>query len=374
LFIAMVSLAIIIACRIWKPQWPMFLIAVAAGALLVELLGLPVTTIGRKFGELPHMLPSPSLPEITLARCRALLPSAFTIAFLAGVESLLSAVVADGMTGRKHRSNSELVAQGVANIASAVMGGICATGAIARTATNIRAGAISPVSGMLHAVFLLAFIVFLAPLAGYVPLASLGAVLVVVSWNMAEFGTFRHLLRSPPGDRAVLVTTFVLTLVTDLTTAIEVGVVMAALFFMHRMAGVVDISSSHKIIDEDEDDFSRERTAYSGLPDKPDDVEIFRINGPFFFGAAMRIGDVLGELRKPPKAFILRMGNVPLIDASGAAALDKFINDAARNGTRTILSNVQGNVRKVLDDLGLSSKPSVTIVKNLEKALAAARA
>jgi SulP family sulfate permease len=143
---------------------------------------------------------------------------------------------------------------------------------------------------------------------------------------------------------------------------------------MHRMAGVVDISSSHKIIDEDEDDFSRERTAYSGLPDKPDDVEIFRINGPFFFGAAMRIGDVLGELRKPPKAFILRMGNVPLIDASGAAALDKFINDAARNGTRTILSNVQGNVRKVLDDLGLSSKPSVTIVKNLEKALAAARA
>jgi len=151
-------------------------------------------------------------------------------------------------------------------------------------------------------------------------------------------------------------------------------VVLSALFFMHRMAGAVDISSHVRIIEDDVDDFSRDRQKYEGLPQTPDDVEIFRINGPFFFGAASRLGDVLGELRKPPKAFILRMGNVPLIDASGAAALEKFIDEAARNGTRTILSNVQGDVRKVLDDLGLSRKPTLMIVKNLEKALVAARA
>jgi sulfate permease, SulP family len=371
--VAMTSLAIVIACRLWRPQWPMFLIAIAAGATLVSLLHLPVTTIGDRFGALPSTLPAPHLPEITLARIRDLLPSAFTIAFLAGVESLLSAVVADGMTGRRHRSNCELVAQGVANIGSSIFGGIPATGAIARTATNIRAGAYSPVAGMMHAAFLLIFMLFLAPLAGYVPLASLGAVLIVVAWNMAEIKNFQHLMKAPPGDRAVLLTTFVLTLIADLTTAIEIGVLLAALFFMHRMANAVEISTSARMIDEDVDDFSQRREIYEGRGDIPADVEVFRINGPFFFGAAARLGDVLEHLRTPPKVFILRMGNVPLIDASGAAALEKFIDDTARRGTRTILSNVQPDVLDVLETMGITKKATVSVVKNFQKALIAAR-
>ena len=371
--VAMTSLAVIIACRLWRPQWPMFLIAIVAGAAMVAVLHLPVITIGERFGALPSTLPAPHLPEITLARIRDLLPSAFTIAFLAGVESLLSAVVADGMTGRRHRSNCELVAQGIANLGSAVLGGIPATGAIARTATNIRAGAYSPIAGMAHALFLLVFMLLLAPLASYVPLASLGAVLIVVAWNMAELKNFRHLMKAPATDRAVLLTTFVLTLIADLTTAIEIGVLLAALFFMHRMANAVEISTSAKMIDEDVDDFSRHREVYEGRGDIPPDVEVFRINGPFFFGAAARLGDVLERLRTPPKAFILRMGNVPLIDASGAAALEKFIDDAARRGTRTILSNVQPDVLDVIETLGLTTKPTVFIAKNLQKALIAAR-
>jgi SulP family sulfate permease len=371
--VAMTSLAIIIACRLWRPQWPMFLFAVVAGAVVVALVDMPVATIGSRFGALPSTLPAPHLPEITFARIRDLMPSAFTIAFLAGVESLLSAVVADGMTGRRHRSNCELVAQGIANIGSSVFGGIPATGAIARTATNIRAGAYSPVAGIMHAVFLLAFMLFLAPLASYVPLASLGAVLIVVAWNMAEIKNFRHLMKAPPADRAVLMTTFVLTLIADLTTAIEIGVLLAAVFFMHRMANAVEISTSTKVIDEDVDDFSRHRETYEGRGDIPSDVEVFRINGPFFFGAAARLGDVLDRLRTPPKTFILRMGNVPLIDASGVAALEKFIDDAARRGTRTILSNVQPEVLTVLEDLGLTHKPGVTVAKNFQKALLAAR-
>jgi SulP family sulfate permease len=371
--VAMASLAAIIGCRLWRPQWPMFLIAIGVGAIAVWSLALPVTTIGTRFGTLPGTLPMPQLPEVTLARVRELLPSAFTIAFLAGVESLLSAVVADGMTGRRHRSNCELVAQGAANIGSALFGGIPATGAIARTATNIRAGAYSPVAGMAHALFILLFLLLLAPVASFIPLASLGAVLIVVAWNMAEVKNFRHLLKAPPADRAVLITTFVLTLMTDLTTAIEVGVVMAALFFMHRMANAVEISTSAKVIDEDVDDYSHERTVYERRSDIPDDVEVFRIDGPFFFGAAARLGDVLERLRTPPKAFVLRMGNVPLIDASGAAALEKFIDDAARRGTRTILSNVQPEVEQVIRALGLADKPSVLLAKNLQKALLAAR-
>jgi SulP family sulfate permease len=371
--VAMTSLAVIIACRIWRPQWPMFLLSIGIGALGVWALGLPAATIGSRFGDLPTTMPWPAVPEITLVRVRELLPSAFTIAFLAGVESLLSAVVADGMTGRRHRSNLELVAQGIANVASSLCGGIPATGAIARTATNIRAGAYSPVAGMVHALFLLLFLLALAPLASFVPLASLGAVLVVVAWNMAEIKNFRHLLKAPPADRAVLLTTFALTLLTDLTTAIEIGVVLAALFFMHRMANVVEISAATKMIDEDVDDFSRERIPYERRTDIPSDVEVFRINGPFFFGAAARLGDVIERLRSPPKAFILRMGNVPLIDASGVAALEKFIDDAARRGTLTVLSNVQPEVEAVIAALGLTQKPSVLVAKNLQKALAAVR-
>ena len=370
--VAMASLAAIIACRLWRPQWPMFLIAIALGAVVVSFLSLPVTTVGSKFGALPNTLPTPHVPEITFARVRELIPTAFTIAFLSGVESLLSAVVADGMTGRRHRSNCELVAQGVANIGSSLFGGIPATGAIARTATNIRAGAHSPIAGIIHAAFLLGFVLLLAPLASFVPLASLGAVLIVVAWNMAEIKNFRHLMKAPPADRAVLITTFVLTLIVDLSTAIEIGVLLAAVFFMYQMANAVEISTSAKVIDEDLDDFARPREAYRGLAPSGD-IEVFRINGPFFFGAAARLGDVLERLRSPPRVFILRMGSVPLIDASGAATLEKFIDNAARRGTRTILSNVQPEVLSVIKAMGLTKKPTVMLAPDFERALIAAR-
>jgi sulfate permease, SulP family len=287
---------------------------------------------------------------------------------------LLSAVVADGMTGRRHRSNCELVAQGVANISSALMGGIPATGAIARTATNIRAGAFSPISGMMHAVFLLLFLVFLGGVASFVPLASLAAILIVVAWNMAEIKSFRHLLAAPPEDRVVLLTTFVLTVLVDLTVAIEIGVVLAAIFFMHRMANAVEISTQKKLIEEDEDDFSRSRSNYEGPRQLPDGVEVFQINGPFFFGAAARLGDELDQMRLPPKVFILRMGKVPLIDASGVSALEKFVAGAFARGTRVIACGVQPEVREVIERLGLTSGPRpVALTKNFEKALAMAR-
>ncbi|MSO72358.1 MAG: sodium-independent anion transporter [Rhodospirillaceae bacterium] len=227
-------LALLILQRRYAPRWPGFLIAVVGASLAAAALQLPLDTIGSRFGEIPRALPTPSLPDLSLYGLVDLFPSAFTIAFLAGFESLLSAVIADGMTGRRHRSNCELVAQGVANIASALFGGMPATGAIARTATNIRAGARTPVSGILHAVFLLIFMLLLAPLAGYVPLASLAAVLVMVALNMSEAERFADLFAAPLGDRLVLVTTFGLTVLVDLTVAIQVGVVLASVLSFRK--------------------------------------------------------------------------------------------------------------------------------------------
>lgn len=226
--IAAGSLAAILLLRKFLPKVPGFLIAIAGASAAVWLMGLDIPTIGSRFGAIPHSLPMPELPPVSWEQVKALIPSAFIIAFLAGIESLLSAVVADGMTGRRHRSNGELVAQGVANFSSALFGGMPATGALARTATNIRSGARSPVSGMLHAGFLLFFMIALGPLIVFIPLASLAAILVVVAWNMSDIDRFRHLLRASASDRSVLLLTFGLTVLVDLTVAIPVGVVLAS--------------------------------------------------------------------------------------------------------------------------------------------------
>ena len=218
--VALVSIMIIVALRMVRPNWPGILIAVVGAAFAAWALSLPVETIGTRFGGIPRELPWPALPSFSLAKAQAVLPDAIAFALLGAIESLLSAVVADGMTGRRHRSNCELVAQGVANIGSALFGGICVTGTIARTATNVRAGARGPVSGMLHALFLLAFMLIAAPLASYIPLAALAAVLVVVAWNMAEKHEFATLLRSSWGDATVLLATFLLTIFRDLTEGI----------------------------------------------------------------------------------------------------------------------------------------------------------
>lgn len=228
--VAVITLGAILLLRRWRPTWPAMLIAIVIATLLVQLLGLPVETIGSRFGEIPNTLPSPELPRgITLARLYELLPSAIAIALLAGIESLLSCVIADRMTGRQHKSNIELIGQGIANIASAFFGGLPATGALARTATNIRAGALTPVSGMLHAVFLLLFMWLLAPLAGMVPLAALAGMLVVVAWGMSEADKLREFRHARRGDQAVLALTFVLTVLVDITMALMAGMALALL-------------------------------------------------------------------------------------------------------------------------------------------------
>ncbi|MEP6483157.1 MAG: SulP family inorganic anion transporter [Rudaea sp.] len=338
--LAAASLAIIILVRRYKPAWPGFLVAVVAGAAVTVLMQLPLDTIGSRFGGIPATLPHFSFPHIPFERTRELFPSAFTIAFLAGVESLLSAVVADGMIGGRHRSNCELVAQGVANIGSALFGGLPATGAIARTATNVRAGARSPIAGIVHAAFILLFVVVLAPLMSYVPLAVLAAVLVVVAWNMAEIESVRHLMTGPVGDRMVLLLTFGLTVVFDLTVAIEVGLVMASFLFMHRMSEVVAIQSNISLIDEDRDEWTGSPDAQDQRAQLPNGVEAFQMSGPLFFAVANRLDDVINQFHPPPKIFILRMRLVPLIDASGVTALRQMIQRCHRAGTRVILSGL----------------------------------
>ncbi|WP_051330264.1 SulP family inorganic anion transporter [Niveispirillum irakense] len=348
------GLALILAIRRWAPKIPAFLVAVVLASVLVPLTGLGVETIGSRFGGIPDHLPMPAFPDVSLEKLRVLLPSALTIAFLAGVESLLSAVVADGMTGRRHRPNAELLAQGVANIASPLFGGLPATGAIARTVTNIRSGARSPVSGMLHAVFLLLFMLAFSGLAAYVPLAVLASVLVVVAWNMSDAGRFAHQLRvAPMGDRLVLVTTFLLTILIDLTVAIEVGVVLAALLFMHRMSETVSVT------DEEPD-------AAAGLP--PDTV-LYRIDGPMFFGAARKLADVLERAGGAPKVLILDMAAVPLLDATGAEAVMTAINRARRRGAHIVLSGVQRQPMGVLHGLGIRHRrDQVTLAADLIRA------
>jgi SulP family sulfate permease len=358
--VAGLTLGLILVVRRLRPTAPAFLVGISAGAVAVWAFGLPVETIGDRFGALPRTLPLPSLPEVSVDRMAEVLPAAITIALLAGIESLLSAVVGDGMTGRKHRSNCELVGQGVANMASALFGGLPATGAIARTATNIRAGARSPVAGMLHAAALLLFMLVAAPLAGTLPLASLAAVLVVVAWNMSEHDRFRHILRAPPGDILVLLTTFALTVLVDLTVAIEVGVVMAAVLFTHRMARAVEAESGTSLIAEDvADGPPADRTPYRPVAEGSG-VVVYAINGPFFFGVAARLGDVLDSIGGTPRVLVIDMTNVPLIDASAEHALEDVVGKCARKGIAVRLRGVRPPLRRFLETMGVTRHGDVT--------------
>jgi SulP family sulfate permease len=368
------ALALIIAVRLLAPRLPGFLIAVVAAAAAVAVTGLPVETIGTRFGAIPSGLPAPSLPPFSLSRIGELLEPAFTIAFLGGVESLLCAVVADGMTGRRHRSNAELLSQGIANFASTCFGGLPVTGAIARTATSIRAGARTPIAGMLHAVFLLLFMMVAAPLASYVPLASLAAVLVIVAWNMSEQHKLRHMLATAPvGERVVLLVTFALTVLVDLTLAIEVGVVLAAILFMHGMAEAVSLTSEGRtVMAADLDDFSRPREdRYTQRDALPEGVEVFQLRGPLFFGAAGRLADVMETMPRHPRSFILRMREVPFIDSTGVAALADFVKRCRANGTHVIATGVQPQPRAVMARMGLTdAMAGFSIAEDFAAALA----
>ena len=346
--LTVLGLVVIVALRRWKPNWPGFLIALLACTLASMAFALPAETIGTRFGELPSALPTFAFPHIPFERTFEMLPSAFTIAFLAGVESLLSAVVADGMTGGRHRSNGELVAQGIANVGSALFGGLPATGALARTATNIRAGGRSPVAGILHAGYLLLFMLLLAPLMRHVPLAALAAVLLVVAWNMSEHEAFRNTLSAPKGDRLVLLLTFLLTVFMDLTIAIEVGIVVAAFVFMFRMADAVEVSSGVDPGDDDDDQRAR----------LPKGVEVYRISGPLFFGTANRLDNLLDQFLSPPKVFILRMRRVPVLDASGVHALQKLADRCQRKGIALVVSGLQEQPNRVLARMQTHAHPS----------------
>ncbi|HBD19595.1 MAG TPA: sodium-independent anion transporter [Arenimonas sp.] len=370
--LALGCVAVILGLRRLSAATPGFLVAVVLASAAVALFNLPVDTIGSRFGGIPSALPTFRLPELGAARLLELLPAAFTIAFLAGVESLLSAVVADGMTGAKHRSNTELVAQGAANVGSALFGGLPATGAIARTATNIRAGGRTPVAGMLHAGFLLLFVLVAAPLASYVPLPALAGVLVVVAWNMSEHGAFRHILRAAPrGDRLVLLLTFLLTVFVDLTLAIEVGMVVAAFAFMHRMAGLFEVSSGVKLFEAgDEDEAGADAGQRAALPEG---VEVFRFSGPLFFGAANRLDNLMDRFPTPPRVFILRMGQVPFVDASGVHALHALAERCRRQGIVLVVSGLQPQPTEVLDRMHLPHAGLVHRVPDFAAALALAR-
>lgn len=352
--LAAASLATIIGLRRFAPRVPGFLVAVLGASLVVWIAGLPVETIGSRFGGIPSGIPWPQMPAISLAKMEELLPAAFTIAFLAGVESLLSAMVADGMTGARHRSNCELVAQGIANTASALFGGLPATGAIARTATNIRAGARSPVSGIMHAVFLLIFMLFAAPLMAFVPLASLAAVLVIVAWNMSEIDKFRHLMSAPVGDRVVLLVTFALTVMVDLTVAIQVGVVLGAVLFMHRMAEAMMVQQGVDFLQEDVDD------ALVPKPDGshralPGGVEMLSLRGPLFFGSARVLRDSLDAMTTRPRIVILRVRNVPIVDSTGVAALTDFMHRCRALGIVVVVSGLREQPKEVLGQMNFAT-------------------
>jgi len=355
-FVGAGSLAALVLLRRYYPQFPGPIVVLAVAAAAVHFLQLPLETIGSRFGDIPNLPPSPSLPQFEWSQVREIGPSAVTIALLAAIESLLSAVVADGMTGDRHKPGAELLAQGLANIASVCFGGIPATGAIARTATNIRAGAMSPLSGIIHALALLAFMFVAAPLAKAIPLASLAALLILVAYNMSELEKFLHLFDAPRSDVLVLVVTFLLTVLVDLTVAVEVGVLLAALLFMRRMIEVTSIDplaweTAAEASLSLETDTADPESAASVAMDK--DVEIYEINGPFFFGVADSLKSVLDTFESPPKIFILRMRHVPAVDATGLYALEVFYSRCHKRHTVLILSGVQERPLATMQKTGL---------------------
>jgi len=311
---------------------PGSIIAIVITTLAVQFFKLPVETIGSRFGAVPSHLPSPVIPSISWATFQQLIKPAFTIALLGGIESLLSAVVADGMMGGNHRSNTELIAQGVANICSSVFGGIPATGAIARTATNIKNGGGTPVAGIVHALVLFLILLFVGKWAALIPMATLAGILIVVAYNMSEWQNFISITKISKNDTAVLVITFLLTVLVDLTVAIEIGIILAGFLFMRDMMKITSVEHV---------DFEGDGT--DDLINKnllPEGVDVFEINGPLFFGAAYKFKDAMRIISSPAKVLIIRMKNVPVIDATGINVLKEVSKDIKANGTKLILSEV----------------------------------
>lgn len=334
--LAAATVLTILGFKRFAPRIPGPVVALAAFTALAAALALPLSTIASRFGGLPAGLPAPALPPLDLDTMARMLPSALTIALLGGIESLLSAVVADGMTNRRHDSNQELMAQGVANLASPLFGGIPATGAIARTATNVQNGASSPVAGIAHAAVLLAFVYVAADAAGAIPLVVLAGILAVVAYNMSDLPRMGTMLRTAPrSDRAVLVVTFALTVLVDLTVAVQVGIVLAAFLFMRRMSLAADVH----LLNPAEDQRYQQQVLLPG--DLPEGVLAYSIDGPFFFGAAEHFQRTLERVGGKPRVVVFRMRHVPYMDATGLAALERTVRNLHRQGVVVVLSAVQ---------------------------------
>lgn len=342
------SLLIIIVWPKVTHRVPGQLIAILAVTFAVQYFQVPVATIETRFGGMPTGLPSPQMPTVTWAVFQELFTPALTIAILAALESLLSSVVADGMTGTRHRSNMELVGQGAGNIASAIFGGIPATGAIARTATNIKSGGNTPIAAIIHAVFLLLVLLLIGKWAAMIPMATLAAVLIVVAYNMSEWREFKHLLKSPRGDIAVLLATFFLTVFIELTVAIQVGILLAAFLFLQKMSKEAHVDIITETLEEDEEFRSRDMSKI----DIPKRVEVFEVYGSLFFGAVSQFKESIRIVSNKPKVIILRMRYVPTIDASGVHILEELVREAHSNGCIIVFSAVSRSVYRVMRKSG----------------------
>jgi SulP family sulfate permease len=369
--IGAVSLIIIIFFPRVTHRIPGSIVAIFVTTILVQVFHLPVETIGSRFGEIPSSFPSPTLPDFDFEVIRSLISPATTIAILAAIESLLSAVVADGMIGGRHRSNMELIAQGAANIVTPLFGGIPATGAIARTATNIKNGGRTPIAGIIHALVLLLIMLFFGSWAKLIPMATLSAVLIVVAYNMSEWRSFVEVFKYPKSDIIVLLTTFGLTIIFDLTIAIQIGMILAVLLFMRRMAMVTNVGIITRELKDEE-----EMVDVNSIQNKkvPDGVEVFEINGPFFFGAVSKFRDAVRIVENPPKIIIIRMRDVPAIDSTGIHALEQLLKETKKHGTHLVLSGVHTQPLMALANAEFISKiGEENIHGNIDDALDRAR-
>lgn len=346
------SLLIIVLWPRITHRVPGQLVAILLVTVIVQLFHLPVETIASRFGVVPNSIPIPQIPAISYEMVQQMFMPGVTIALLAGLESLLSAVVADGMTGTRHRSNTELIAQGAGNIVSVMFGGIPATGAIARTATNVKAGGKTPVSSLIHCVFLLMVLLLVGQWAAMIPMATLAAVLLVVAYNMSEWREFIHLLKSPRGDVAVLLATFLLTVLIDLTTAIQIGILLAAFLFLQKMSTETHVESITENLKDDDELRIRDMDNVH----IPSGIEVFELYGSLFFGAVRQFKESIRVVSEKPKALILRMRHVPSIDASGMRALEEMADDANKEGYSLIISGVTRSVYRVMRQSGLVEK------------------
>lgn len=365
--IGFLSLAIILFWPKISKKIPGSLIAILVSTLLVSLLKLDVQTIGSKFNEIHSGFPMPSFPNFEFGQIKNLIKPATTIAILAAIEALLSAVVADGMIEKRHRSNMELVAQGIANIVSPLFGGIPATGAIARTAANIKNGGRTPIAGIVHSIVLLLILLFLGKWASLIPMPTLGAILIIVAYNMSEFRTFKALLKSPKSDIVVLVTTFSLTVIFDLTIAIEVGLILSVLLFMRRMTKIVNVDVVSNM--ESEEDLDDDPLSIQ-LRQVPERVDVYEINGPFFFGAAAKFRDAVDEQQDKPKVRIFRLRNVPVMDATGLYMFKEVYRSCIKSGIKVVLSGVHPSVYQVMEKDGfLDTIGKANVTDHIDKAL-----